>query len=1266
MKDSKRIDNKAKSRRIAAYALAGCMAVTAAPINLPGMGAEIVEAAASTNMTQEEATHATKVTYTLNVSNLKADTTFAAIASKVKLEANITEGTTTGERFVPGKVTNVVVKKNGTAIWDSEGNYNLPGTTKIGYDNAITLDVIFESNLTLEGTPTGATVGTNKKTVTVNTTDVAAIYSSTGMLTNAASPEYRNSSGVDTSKTSIYKNEAGWWLIYQGEAALVTGVPAAGTVEKNSNGTWYIGQDKKVDFTKTGIVQAVDGNTVATGGSATTTLTGLEIAKYYVVNGKVDYNYTGIVNDSGTLYNVVKGKVSTKPTVVREEPGKWLYFDNTGTHQSNYNGFAKNDNGVWYVKNGKVDFDTTDAIDCGTINSVISELVDDTYYYVVDGKVRFDKTGLVFLEDNNGNRVLKFADKGKITTTTNITKPTLVKDEKDGTWYLVDTNGQISFAQCLVANSNGTWYCNAGKVDFDATGFIGVDTDGVYNGTPDEVYFVKNGKVQTNRTGVVLPSECSKPVGGVTRDTKYVKNGKVTGLDINESVVKAADGNWYAFDDKGDLSLTNNFAANKNGVWYIIGGKVDFKETGFINVPGNLGIKGIDNAVDAYFKDGKLQKDVTGIVALNKASVGFNAGTKYIEKGIAVAETSYKEPTAIKKADWEWYYIDENGIDITPGSKTNILVSNANGTWFIKDGKVDFNANGWFTDTDTDKTYFIKNGKIATDVSGIVSGGIVNGSVIPVKKYVVNGVVTAPKNNNNVMKASDGKWYYVDTNGEISNTFTGLAENANGVWAIKDGKVDFTVEGVLDLSNMTAVLGATGNTDSNKMDTFDSTDVLVKGGKVQFDYTGAYIDKSGRLTYFNKGKVDTDTKTGLVKASDGKTYYIENGASTTYTGLAKADDGKIWYVYKGIVTTNRTGVVSTGDIEGTSYEAGEYYVENGIMKSDKTGLVSDKADKVYVVKGQVVKDLELDESVIKIDGTWYCINSNGRVATPNSSLAGNKNGTWFIKDGKVDFTKKGIVTLAEGNVLGLNATSEVYVSGGMFQDKSTCVYAGKDHAKCYVKNGVVTTNDSDIDVRTAVLGTDGKWYGVESGTNGNAITNKVALAETKDGIALVQATGVIDFKTTMLLKLTDADDIALTRESLNEIVYIKDGKLANKVTDVVTVSKFGTGVGLTGTKKVYVKNGVCEATTGTESIVRAENGTMYYVGKTNFVAQDDTNIIGVFKGREYCVVNGKVNEKLTVDGKLLTDKDNVFGDGIDKVQKCNIVDGYIRTNTPQS
>ncbi len=119
---------------------------------------------------------------------------------------------------------------------------------------------------------------------------------------------------------------------------------------------------------------------------------------------------------------------------------------------------------------------------------------------------------------------------------------TTVAQNVNGWWYV--KNGYVDFSYWgLAQNRYGTWVINAGKVNFNArTGF--------YEGSVGDDYgfwYCKGGEVQIGLSDIIQD--------GYDGNWRYIKNGKFTEY--------------------------NGIAYNKNGLWRVVNGIVDFTDGTF-------------------------------------------------------------------------------------------------------------------------------------------------------------------------------------------------------------------------------------------------------------------------------------------------------------------------------------------------------------------------------------------------------------------------------------------------------------------------------------------------------------------------------------------------------------------------------------------------------------------------------------------------------------------------------------------------------------
>lgn len=176
---------------------------------------------------------------------------------------------------------------------------------------------------------------------------------------------------------------------------------------------------------------------------------------YLVKNGKVDFSANGLKNVGGTIYSFSGGKrvFTDNGTVLQYGNGDWRYMVD-GEWKSNYTGFAGNKNGVWRIKDGKVDFTYTGVIKdpCGLTNQGAG------WVYFKEGK--FDQTANTVAKNEHG-------------------------------WWKI-TNGQVDFNfNGIASNENGSWYISNGKVP----GVSSDTSESQYNGFAYG-FWIQGSKVQ--------------------------------------------------------------------------------------------------------------------------------------------------------------------------------------------------------------------------------------------------------------------------------------------------------------------------------------------------------------------------------------------------------------------------------------------------------------------------------------------------------------------------------------------------------------------------------------------------------------------------------------------------------------------------------------------------------------------------------------------------------------------------------------------------
>ena len=280
--------------------------------------------------------------------------------------------------------------------------------------------------------------------------------------------------------------------------------------------------------------------------------------------------------------------------------------------------------------------------------------------------------------------------------------------------------------------------------------------------------------------------------------------------------------------------------------------------------------------------------------------------------------------------------------------------------------------------------------------------------------YIENG---SAKFLDTIAKNSNG-WFRIK-NGRVDFSFNGVAENKNGMWYFKDGKIDFNYTGFIQYerswryvkggklqSNANGVFKGTINGETNWWN--------VVNGKVLFKDTIAK-NENGWWKIKN-GRVDFNCDNSIEKGDKGY-FYIRNGkVDFNYNGFGKNSNGW-WYCEYGKITFKYSGFV-TGVVDGI----------NG----------------TYWVKGSKVQNID---TVAKYNGSWVYIN-DGRVDLNYNGFAQNDNGWWYISNGKIDFSANGLYRGTAKDKSGW-----WLVEGGRISNKTTI--ASNSNGKFYCKNGMV-------------------------------------------------------------------------------------------------------------------------------------------------------------------------------------------------------------------
>ncbi len=331
----------------------------------------------------------------------------------------------------------------------------------------------------------------------------SVIKDAAGTLGTKGAGYYVVGSKVQTGYTGVanHKNENGWWYIKNGAVDLsYTGFSS------NKNGDWYV-EKGQVKFDKNSVIKDAAG------------ALGKKGVWYYVAGSKVQTGYTGVANyknENGWWY-IKNGKVDFTHTGVEKNKNGWWRVEK-GKVNFKFNGFAQNQNGWWYLEKGKVGFNKTDVMKAKIngksgwwyVKKSQVMFVDTVaknangWWRIENGKVNFNFNG--FAENQNG---WWYLTAGKVRFGTN----SVIKGKVNGetAWWYVKGGKVILNYSGIGINDNGVWLIEKGKVNFDFTGEKVIDgvtchfTNGrtydYYNGwviISNKYYYYVNGKKKAN------------------------------------------------------------------------------------------------------------------------------------------------------------------------------------------------------------------------------------------------------------------------------------------------------------------------------------------------------------------------------------------------------------------------------------------------------------------------------------------------------------------------------------------------------------------------------------------------------------------------------------------------------------------------------------------------------------------------------------------------------------------------------------------------
>ena len=237
--------------------------------------------------------------------------------------------------------------------------------------------------------------------------------------------------------------------------------------------------------------------------------------------------------------------------------------------------------------------------------------------------------------------------------------------------------------------------------------------------------------------------------------------------------------------------------------------------------------------------------------------------------------------------------------------------------------------------------------------------------------------------------------YYFDATGKMAEAKNGIVAEEDGLYYYVNGKLQKNA-GMIVIDGDYYFVRSSGKLATGAYNTYNNNG-LKPDGLYYFD------PATGKL-------IEDGLKNGIVAENDGLYYYV-NGVLGKNAGMIEID-GNIYFVRStGKLATGSYNTYNNNDI----LPDGVYYFapETGILTELelKNGIISENDGLYYYVNGLLQKGA----GMIRIDGDYYFVRSNGKLATGSYNTY-NNNGLladgvyeFDVETGKLLLTRDGIV-----------------------------------------------------------------------------------------------------------------------------------------------------------------------------------------------------------------------------------------------------------------
>ena len=793
-----------------------------------------------------------------------------------------------------------------------------------------------------------------------------------------------------------------------------------------------------------------------------------------------------------------------------------------------------------------------------------------------------------------------------------VVTPGATQENKNGNWYLKDSNGKYVSGFQEITDQNKTVYYNPenyqmvyGQKNIDGHWYL---FDNVTGALKTGIQYINDQKKL-----VYYDNKGQMQYGSINVNGKKYDTDKVTGAFLGNGQ-KNIDGKWYLFDNKGNVLTGFQTIANQNkvvyynpqngqmqygqqnvnGKWYLFDKVTGTMKTGFQD------LKSYGQAKTVYYaSNGQMQygwqvigknvyyfNPVTGAMVKGQQNINnkwYNFGTDGarlvgLQKIPSQNKTVYYNNYGQMQYGWQWVNNATRYFDKVTGAM-KYGQQNINGHWYLFDNTGAMQRGFQYISSQNKLVYYNKDGWMLYGNQNL-SG-----------KNVALDKVTGEVKNLRGQQNLDGSWYLFNNNGKVLTGFQNIKDqnktvyyspqtakmqygqqNVNGKWylfdkvtgAMKTGFQDLTPYGqkkIVYYNNQGQMQYGWQNINNNKyyFDDFDGS--MYTGAHMinQVEYT---FDNQGRLSLMNVQQyrelvaqdiaTNIKVKTGITVDSDWNNQNDNYLAFTLHNVAQLVAKGQLSATNEAI----QTNMKNNGLFEGKTLSIWMNYYNTSDMFKAEHNAVNDYM-KDFAVKNSDLKDSVLgvgstiDRNTVKVAVVLFKLGNTDVTETQATSKIVNK-----VSD---VYSAPGVTSSA---VAGLKSGDTLTEKSGVSNSVTTETLTGKKGEKISQNDlkmifNNLAGNTQGIEGQEVIKGQDGNnyhyVYWLNDKVNGNNVGKQEAFLEANKN-AVYGGNIIVNYSAT----LTWGDPV---KENTSNV---STGKPTSQMTadEIALAYKTGTDTGL--------------------------------------------------------------------------------------------------------